>query len=292
MITDDGLAIMRQEALAKEGFLKGEIGMITKGLEAAKFEETNENNELVRRMKGKRFIESEFAKESRMKQEAMAREGLVGRYEDQAWTGPDSPFIFRTVTTDTVTTNGTSSDPFFQWQPEAFQHSPQRDHAVFPETPVAVAAPRAEADEEYLGLAQELGISSAAVDRERLLRILEDEGIPIYDPEKVNKWMDHKTPQGKTWKWFPVRSKDLVPSLFDLGTRMQRLGVGTYRHRIPMPVLETIAKISHRMEEAVFFITDYEDKRPDPFLAVSTKSMASAGELFIIERWDEPGFRR
>lgn len=66
------------------------------------------------------------------------------------------------------------------------------------------------------------------------------------------------------------------------------LSAALYIHPIPLPVLLTVKKIDAEFPDALFFASDYEVHKPDPFLAVT---LPLVKELFIIERWDEPGFR-
>lgn len=61
-----------------------------------------------------------------------------------------------------------------------------------------------------------------------------------------------------------------------------------YAHSIPLPVLLTMKTIVSQFPDAQFYASDYEVQRPDPFLAVT---LPGVEDLFIIERWDEPGFR-
>jgi|SRR5262252_6146719 len=61
-----------------------------------------------------------------------------------------------------------------------------------------------------------------------------------------------------------------------------------YGHSVPYPVLLTVKSIVDRLPDVQFFVTDYAVATPDPFLAVSRPSI---DDMFIIERWDEPGFR-
>jgi hypothetical protein len=61
-----------------------------------------------------------------------------------------------------------------------------------------------------------------------------------------------------------------------------------YPHAIPVVPLMAAKIIQDAFPEAQFFVTDYEVQKPDPFLAVM---LPDTPDLFVIERWDEPGFR-
>jgi hypothetical protein len=58
-----------------------------------------------------------------------------------------------------------------------------------------------------------------------------------------------------------------------------------YTHPIPDPVLETIEGVAGEFDKAQFFISEVKEY-PDPFLMVKL-----CDKEFIIERWDEPGYR-
>jgi hypothetical protein len=79
---------------------------------------------------------------------------------------------------------------------------------------------------------------------------------------------------------------------FSNGTRVPVL----YTDPIPLPVLITMDKLVDKLGDSVTFhvgatvdISKLQPARYDPFLAVSTNP--GDGELYVIERWDEPGFR-
>jgi hypothetical protein len=61
-----------------------------------------------------------------------------------------------------------------------------------------------------------------------------------------------------------------------------------YPHAIPVVPLMAMKIIQDAFPEAQFFASDYEVQNPDPFLAVM---LPDTPDLFVIERWDEPGFR-
>ena len=63
-----------------------------------------------------------------------------------------------------------------------------------------------------------------------------------------------------------------------------------YAKPIPLPVLRTVETIALKFPSAQFYVSDDHHRRlnvvKDPFLMVRC-----AGKDYIIERWDEPGFR-
>ncbi len=61
-----------------------------------------------------------------------------------------------------------------------------------------------------------------------------------------------------------------------------------YARAIPQAVLMTVKKLKDRFKDAVqFYASDYEVRDPDPFLMVTGPGL----DYYVIERWDEPGFR-
>ncbi len=156
--------------------------------------------------------------------------------------------------------------------------------------------------EEYKALAKASGwsdddVKQAIVLAKRPARLhdlkafLAENGICIYDINSVNKYMNavvrkinrsaswnrtwwsflFDVPQKFTWEWRPLSS-----SQYSRG----------YQQPIPIPVLMTISKIREAFPYAQFSVTEISQAGGDPFLGVHY-----CGEFFVIERWDEPGFR-
>lgn len=102
------------------------------------------------------------------------------------------------------------------------------------------------------------------------------------------------TRERATWGWRPLRS---TPTGFVSEWRApkdsdQVITSGNfYIKPIPLPVLLTAQKIREVTPSATFYVSDEiheHDIEPvrDPFLAVQI-----GADFFIVERWDEPGFR-
>lgn len=120
--------------------------------------------------------------------------------------------------------------------------------------------------------------------------VIREECIHVFDQAKVEKWMDKKG----EWRWFPLRARDR--RRFDI----QRVSkIESYRMRdhggmetdlypliVPTPVLMTVDRLEERLKDEVFFYVAAPAQGPDPFLAAVTRETT-----FIVERWDEPGFR-
>lgn len=160
--------------------------------------------------------------------------------------------------------------------------------------PVTATLERSEID-EYARLSKELGISSPAVRVEELKAFFAENGITVYPLEKVDAYLREKVrtetkSEGHVWVWRPLRERDGV---VNQQSRFSGYGHGdgqerVYAKPIPLPVLMTVKKIQDAFPEAQFHASDYAVRKPDPFLAVMIPGWF---ELFVIERWDEPGFR-
>jgi len=163
------------------------------------------------------------------------------------------------------------------------------------DVPVACAVAEPDGpDAEYLTLAERLGIRNGAILTAKLERVLHAEMIPVYEYAKVAAYLDHlaerrthelRAASGEwirsSWCWFSLRKGE------HKGVHTANVSKSVYQSAIPAPVLLTIEKIQTQLPEARFFISAIVDV-PDPFLAVS---VPGADKLWVIERWDEPGFR-
>jgi len=160
-------------------------------------------------------------------------------------------------------------------------------------------------DERYLQKARDIGIISEAITDGILKNIFKTEKILIYPYVEVTKFLRKMADQENThWYWIPVRVKDME----NAERRAKFIGQGihaiepvhyarfcnnsTYPRAIPDRVLQKITTIVNKYptpNDLVFYIGDYRCRtQPDPFLAVTTINTAS---IFVIDHWDEPGFR-
>lgn len=141
-------------------------------------------------------------------------------------------------------------------------------------------------EEEYLELARKAGFDGAtkaiALKKSEaaiyLFRaFLAENGITVYQEDAVNRYMNSITPFEMRWGWLGLDS-----------SASARLSM-VYEKPIPLAVLMTMAKIREAFPDAVFQVADiYYLPKGDPFLRVA---LSGTSEWFIIERWDEPGFR-
>lgn len=170
---------------------------------------------------------------------------------------------------------------------------------------------------EYRELAKSIGWTGcdAAISMElRPLRLYEfrtflaANGICVFDEKRVREYMDAQVEQvnkkipkrrdgmdgRKRWVWAPLDGAPEQPQQREVNTwtsimfmSVDLAGQTRYEKPIPLPVLMTAKTIKDQFPAATFEVTDITNvPRPDPFLSVLYE-----GERFIIERWDEPGFR-
>jgi|SRR5579859_1297306 len=166
--------------------------------------------------------------------------------------------------------------------------------APIPPLPTATAVLAPDIDREFMteyqALAKKIGYHCPEADRELaaadLVEFLHTEGITAYDLRAVTDYMDAvvlRMNEGgwgpHAWGWFPLRNVDCS----------RAFSPPPYSKRIPMPVLLTIEKLVDKFGASVRLeVSDiYTVPKADPFLAVSVPG----GERYVIERWDEPGFR-
>jgi hypothetical protein len=181
-------------------------------------------------------------------------------------------------------------------------------------TPVVLAPEKVEAPvvdemaQEYRALATELGIETGPIDAEtedaKFKAFLSQEAILVYPMKQVSDFLSQHVPDGKVWGWWPLLKRHTSPqfeagadgvwraSLAAMDVRFVR-GNGAvnraepYSKPVPYAALCTVKKILAQFPNAEFYVSDYAEKRPDPFLAVRLRSGA---ELMVIEHWDEPTF--
>lgn len=171
--------------------------------------------------------------------------------------------------------------------------------AVEPATIMAVK-PLNDTDlESYLALAAEIGLQSAATVEARLLNAIVNEQMSLYDLDSVSNYMDER--YVKTgWVWFPLRTLD-VNRVQTLNIPFRPIGYQSvggvtmrqYTQAVPRPVLERIATLNKLVPHLVYLVAAENTSvngavGGDPFLGVTCPGM----RIYVIERWDEPSFRR
>ncbi len=152
------------------------------------------------------------------------------------------------------------------------------------------------ASARYQQIAMSIGLNpSPILDEAHLLDAIHDVGLHVYDFDKVDQYLYRKALRQKAntrWVWKPLREADSALTGLNV-SRPDTVGIvfpAQYAHAVPLRVLESAASILEKVPGARFLVSDYEVINPDPFLAVTTEKLLRAGKIFIIERWDEPGY--
>jgi len=163
---------------------------------------------------------------------------------------------------------------------------------------------------EYEKVAKGIGYAVDFALDEQLACFLREQGHGVYPYESVERYLarqcgffrgSHEFSSRKVWYWHTFREKDWQPEDCTIGPYQDGLrgrpGIAAqkgYDKPIPLPVLMTVRDLeaawTDKTKPLRFFVSDFTNVRrdPDPFLAVT----AGIGRrLFVIERWDEPGFR-
>lgn len=161
-----------------------------------------------------------------------------------------------------------------------------------PAVPVATAEePELAADElaEYHRVALTIGFEgNGALFDQRLERFLLENNIHTYHSRDVVPYLDKQL--GNDWVWAGLRPTDtehLTGWSSEMGGRRVSFGRRTYRGAVPLPVLLTVQTIQQAFPEAHFYVSETAKVNGDPFLMVASRD----GGCYIVERWDEPGFR-
>jgi hypothetical protein len=152
---------------------------------------------------------------------------------------------------------------------------------------------------EYLELAKHIGLDpSASTDEAELLEAIQHGGFHVYDFDKVDGYLWRQALKEKSpsdWVWKTLRKTDWESMVAENGhltapTASGVLSVNQYANTLPLRIMKDVAAILDCFPDAKFLVSDYEVKRPDPFLAVTTPRLFAAGKVWIIDCWDGPGF--
>jgi len=169
-----------------------------------------------------------------------------------------------------------------------------------PPLPVSVSTLSTAELTEYEDVCQSIGIKSPASVIGRMLACLHDEKIPIYDLDEVRSFLNKKFGKGE-WAWQGLRKIDVEHyvrwSSWNRQFQTETLAFpGTawhnsdrvYSEAVPLPVLLTIQKVAKVAPEVMWYVSAPQVRGGDPFLMAFVPGCTP----YIIERWDEPNFRR
>jgi len=146
---------------------------------------------------------------------------------------------------------------------------------------------RVEIDDNYLELAEDIGLDSMCVLEEMLKACLKKEKIFVYPTDKAEKYLESKfTNSSQQVVWRPLRKQDINEN-YPSSTLVRMV----YNRAVPGFALQKVKTISEAFtypSELTFEVSDYEEVKPDPFLSVRIKG---SEKRFVVAVWDEPNFR-
>lgn len=159
--------------------------------------------------------------------------------------------------------------------------------------PVSVTIAKMRGNAEYTRLASKLGTRYAEkFDTRALAKYLKDHDIQVYPLADVREYLGRicKEKQEKSrygtnfrWLWHPLRAVDKTDNFtYRNGSKAAQI----YPHPVPVEVLMTVDKIVMDLGARPKFYVTKVQNFSDPFLGVT-----AGGQMFVIERWDEPTFR-
>ena len=151
------------------------------------------------------------------------------------------------------------------------------DHTTFPQLRAAL--------DEYRRAATEIGFENDALRIAEFRLFLAEESIFIYNTEHVMRFLHSIMPEGMRLEWKALRAGDVVPR-FSASSFMTGIYESPrYTKPVPLNALKLVKRISDKFPDAKFYVSDWVEHRPDPFLQVEY-----GGKAFIVYHWDEPKF--
>lgn len=195
---------------------------------------------------------------------------------------------------------------------EAIPASQTAEIIPFPSSRIPEPLAPPEVQKSYEELAAELGFMPEELVRAQLLAFLRQNGIGVYDYAEVDAYLKDKKEKAKKefWLWRPLRDTDVI-ARFRWGTNScghavengyytsKDFACRPYDRLVPRHALEKVIKIQKEFGDRVaFFVSDYADPKPDPFLGVRARSPGDSQEIvnnpsvemLVFDVWDEPGF--
>ena len=186
-----------------------------------------------------------------------------------------------------------------------------------PETAVIIPFPSAKVPERsvtvkgqqtYEQIAKKIGFTPEELVRNQVLSFLSENAIKVYDYAEVDAYMvqERKKAGKKFWMWRPLRDKDIIEDFcwgcdeyntaaydgyYEAGDDACR----PYERLVPHYALEKVLRLESKFKNKVaFFVSDYADPKPDPFIGVRSRRCADvedpSDDMIIFDVWKEPGF--
>jgi hypothetical protein len=167
--------------------------------------------------------------------------------------------------------------------------------------PTPILVPISPSLRDWETLAKEIGFFPAKYIEEKLLQVISQNGMRIFDYDQVYLYLKEKALKqhpNMRWLWRPLREKDrdkkftidhpkshIIHSWgwhgqYDWGR------CSPYDKAVPLRVLKEVKLIENEVPTAHFFVSDYAIVRPDPFIMVTQRDVAR----IVFDVWDEPDF--
>ncbi len=148
----------------------------------------------------------------------------------------------------------------------------------------------------YIKTAKALKVNSAAIEEANMLQELHDHALKVYDYDKVDTFLYNtalKMGSNTRWVWKPLRDADMKESsnAWSIRPQMGFIYLKQYSRAVPERVLNLVANLLECIPDAIFYVSDFEVVKPDPFLAITTKKLLEEDKIYIIAQWDEPSFK-
>jgi hypothetical protein len=155
--------------------------------------------------------------------------------------------------------------------------------------------------ERYSALAQRLNYLPVALLQKDIEMTLRRLNIPVYPQKEVNAYMDRIADEAEmSWRWVSLRKHDHIVNWHHMSYNRKpawkRSVVnyascqgGPYQKAVPFHILEQVRAIEIGVNapgQIGFYVSDYVDPRPDPFICVTAVDVPA----FTFGVWDEPRF--
>jgi len=178
----------------------------------------------------------------------------------------------------------------------------------FPSAKVPKRTITVQGQQTYEQIAKKLGFAPEELVRNQLLSFLNEKAIKVYDYSEVDAYMIQKRKKaGKQfWMWRPLRDKDVIEDFcwgcdeydraaYDGYYQAEDGSCRPYERLVPHHVLEKVVLLESKFKKKVaFFVSDYADPKPDPFIGVRPRRCADdedpSDDMIIFDVWNEPGF--
>lgn len=150
-----------------------------------------------------------------------------------------------------------------------------------------------EALSHYAAVADAVGLHNGPLLDEQLRHELSAMGLAPFNYEEVCAFLHRMFGRGDmeydlpSWQWHPLRKIEQDANLTIRARGSGSIGKRQYRGKVPLPVLETVQRLSQALPDLRFYVSGaVEHTNDDPFLLVTGMGVGN----YVVEQWDEPNF--